>query len=167
MHTFSHTTENTFKVKPTNLPAAARLEEKTIKGELAYVVQIDETLTVPTTAAELRQVAADDLAEVEIECDGVKIKATQAAADYIRGRKLRSNQEQGARLRGGGVTERRGNALAFWSKIDTAQLRAASDSFIRSMQDREYARVHNAKLDRITALLAEGKLDEAEAEAVK
>lgn len=146
MFTFTHTTEATFDKKPENLPASARLSQRGEGSSLKYVVHIDEELTVPQTVADF--VKLDGATTENISCGGKKVTVPQPVADYIRGRKLRSNQDQQQVIRGAGVSEKRGDALAAWSRVDVT---SAMASVVAAAKSKDYAKVHNARLDRIMA----------------
>lgn len=154
MFTFTHTTEATFDKRPDNLPFEARLSERGGK----FVVHIDEMLTVPDTMADFAKLATD---MVSITVGDKKVSVPEPVADYIRGRKLRSNQDQQTVLRGAGVSVLRGDALAAWSRVDMV---SAMASVVGSAKSKDAAKRHNARLDRIAA---DGSTLQAEIDAAK
>lgn len=146
MLTFDHITETTYETKPANLPVGAKLTEVSVKGKTVWKVHQTESLTVPLTSAELAAIGQSDTAEVEMSLGiGNKAKMTQACADYIRGRKLRSNQEKQAELRGDGKATTRQAALAWFLQtptnigVYTAKLASGTPKEISAWLDTVYS----------------------------
>ena len=121
MYTFDHITETTYEAQPANLPDGAKVSQASRKGKTIWLVHQTERLTVPTTQADLVAVSQSDVAEVEMRLgvNNESVKMTQACADYIRGRKLRSNQEQQAKLRGDGKESLRVKVMQWMVSDDT------------------------------------------------
>lgn len=140
MHTFTHVTRYA-------------TDQKDAAGKVIQA-SVSETLTVPTTLAELVSLTG---AEVEIMvgvgADGkeVRIKVPEPCADYIRGRKLRSNQEQQAAARGDGGKVAARAAVASWYGSQGAE--KLSDLFQRMSAANTPAKLkeHNGWLDKLYA----------------
>lgn len=137
MHTFTHITRYA-------------TDQKDGAGKVIQA-SVSEVLTVPTTLAELAALTGPTVEiMVGVGADGkeVRIEVPEPCADYIRGRKLRSNQEQQAAARGeGGKVSQRAAAAAWYGSTPEG----LSDLYQRMTAANTPAKFkeHNAWLDQL------------------
>lgn len=164
MFTFNHVTERTFslvdaaklglakkgddgkyRLVTDRLPANSKSAFREKNGTSVVVVHLIESLTCPQTAEELAGIAQSETSTVEMEAGDGKVEMTQACADYLRGRKLRSNQERGAELVGDGKSVTRQATLAWFLQkpenvaVYAAKLTSAKPKDINAWLDGLYA----------------------------
>jgi hypothetical protein len=124
----------------------------------AIQAAVSEELTVPTTLDDLAELLdkaeESDTSEIMVGNlpDGKERRITvpTLCADYIRGRKLRSNQEMQAAQRGGGVMAHRAKIMAWFSNSNGEVSRG--EAFARMMAASESPaamKAHNAFLDKL------------------
>lgn len=144
MFTFEHVTRFASDAKDANGKAI----QQAVSEQLTVPQDIDEMIALcregPTTNPDVEIMVGTDASGHER-----RIKVPQVIADYIRGRKLRSNQEMQAANRGGGAMAKRAKALAWYTGQGIEKQQDAFQRMMAAAGSPQAAKAHNAWLDKL------------------
>jgi hypothetical protein len=149
MFTFQNKSTSRLEAIPTPLPVGSTLKGTEQKdGKTIHLVESFETLTVPTTLDDLREILNRDKETVTLTLGDKDVTVPVSVACYIRDQKLQSQQAMQAALRTDNKSSSRDITLAWWMGRDPNNVADVMRRLQVNSTGGQLARkAHNAWLD--------------------